>query len=382
MSSELFSIKYNELMLKRHRASANTNSPEHQRLLALINSFDSAVIATDADGRVTLYNGSALELLDTNKELTGQLVGDLLKLVDQHHRSINLEERLPKLHEPLVTRDWLLKQTDGSLTNLELNITPIIAPAPAKPGGWVIVFSDITEQKSLEEERQDFISVISHELRTPVAIVEANLSTALLPNFVKIDAQARELITQAHNNVVFLGLLIRDLASLAKTERHDHPIEMETVNIPELMSEIETNYHPQATAKHLSFAVKVDEGVTDISSSKYVLTELLQNFISNALKYTEKGGLTVTATKEGQSLRLGVADTGIGISAKDKHHLFEKFFRAEDKRVTEIVGTGLGLYLTQKLAAQVGGTIGFTSQLGKGSNFWVELPLIPPPSHH
>lgn len=365
--------------LDQHRdmmASQIAAEAERQRLMTLINSLTSAVVELDAGGHIRLYNGAALELLNTNRDITGRPVTDLLKLQDDHHQPVDLLKLLRSLSKPLSRRDLSIAAEDGTLLALDVSLSPILSSSLSSGEGWILVMADITKQKTIDEERDEFISVVSHELRTPVAIAEANLSTALLPGFAKIEDKALQLIDQAHQNMVFLGLLIKDLSTLAKAERRDQKVEFEQVSIPALLHEVDTNYRGQAEGKGLHWSVEVDEGVGETLSSHYVLAEILQNFVSNSIKYTQKGAIVVSAKRTEKGIRLAVSDTGIGIAAGDKKHMFEKFYRAEDFRTRQTTGTGLGLYITHKLARRIGASIDFESRLNSGSTFWIDVPLV------
>lgn len=363
--------EHSEMMASQIAAEA-----ERQRLMTLINSLGNAVLELDPAGRIRLYNGAALELLNTNRDITGREAAGLIRLQDEHHQAVDLMDLLHSLNKPMSRRDLSIAAEDGSLLALDMSLSPILASSMSAGSGWIVVLSDITKQKTIDEERDEFISVVSHELRTPIAIAEANLSTALLPGFAKIEDKALQLISQAHENMVFLGLLIKDLSALAKAERRDQKVEFETVSIPALLHEVDTNYRRQAEDKGLRWNVEVDESIGDTISSHYVLTEILQNFVSNSIKYTPGGAVTVSAKRTAKGIRLAVSDTGIGIAAGDKKHMFEKFYRAEDFRTRQTAGTGLGLYLTRRLAARIGASIDFESRLNSGSAFWIDLPLV------
>lgn len=349
---------------------------ERQRLLALINSLSSAVLAVDATGRVYLYNAAALELLNTNRDISGVLIDELLPLHKLHGSRVNLMHLLDK-HPAVINRqDLYFTADDGSNITLDLTLSPvrIFGADTSNWGGYIAVFRDITKQKSLEEERDEFISVTSHELRTPLAIAEANLSTALLPNFGHIEDKNRELIKQAYENIVFLSELIQDLSTLSRAERNDLKIVRELIDIPEFLDGLSRDYRSQAEAKHLSYALDIGSGVSSVYTSRHELQEILQNFITNALKYTQSGGVTITAEATDDGTRICVKDTGIGISASDKSKIFGKFYRSEDYRTRQTGGTGLGLYITRKLADKLGLTITFTSKLNHGSTFSMVIP--------
>jgi signal transduction histidine kinase len=267
---------------------------------------------------------------------------------------------------------------------LDLTISPVhgLDFGSSQTGGYMVVFHDITKQKSLEEERDEFISVTSHELRTPLAIAEANLSTALLPGFAKIDPKAVTLLNQTHDNIVFLSQLIEDLASLARAERDSIKLDRNIVNLKTLVDELVRDYRPSAQAKGLELDLEADPKVKTVYTSEHELREMLQNFITNAIKYTDKGRVTLSLTGHTDTAVVSVSDTGIGISASDKTKIFGKFYRSEDYRTRKTGGTGLGLYITKKLAERLGMKINFTSRLNHGSTFSVAIPYrdVPAPA--
>lgn len=349
---------------------------ERQRLLALINSLSSGVIAIDEHGKVYLYNAAALELLNTNRDITGSLINTLLPLHNEKYTAIDMLSLIKQQERVLNRQDLVFVANDGSEIMLDLTISPVHISNPRRPnwGGYMLVFHDITKQKSLDEERDEFISVTSHELRTPLAIAEANLSTAILPGFAKIEPKALNLLTQAHENVVFLSALIKDLSTLSRAERGSLKLEKKLVNLSELTEELARDYRPQAEAKGLTLKVDIDHDAKTILTSEAELQEILQNFLTNAIKYTHKGSVTLSLEHHKDKARISIKDSGIGISASDKTKIFSKFYRSEDYRTRATGGTGLGLYITKKLAERLGFPIEFTSKLNHGSTFSLVLP--------
>jgi two-component system, OmpR family, phosphate regulon sensor histidine kinase PhoR len=351
---------------------------ERQRLLALINSLSHAVLAINSEGKIYLYNAAALELLNTNRDISGSPINELLPLKDEHGRKVGLTRLINDENRALNRQDLHFPAGDGSDMILDLTISPVhlFGDQKAGTGGFMVVFRDITKEKSLDEERDEFISVTSHELRTPLAIAEANLSTALLPNFASIEPKAKELVVQAHDNIIFLSAMIEDLAALSRAERGDLKLELELIDARALAEDLVRDYRPQAQAKHLDLKLELADGLGAIVTSRLELREILQNFLTNALKYTVAGSVTLKAKPaEGGGTEFSVSDTGIGVSASDKAKIFDKFYRSEDYRTRATGGTGLGLYITHKLAEKLGVQINFTSRLNHGSTFTVLVPV-------
>jgi len=351
---------------------------ERQRLLSLINSLSSAVLAVDEHGKIYLYNAAALELLNTNKDISGTSINDLLPLYNSHGTRVNLLHLATEHGRPVNRQDLSFRASDDTKIVLDLTVCPVHVFGYSRHenwGGYMAVFRDITKQKSLDEERDEFISVTSHELRTPLAIAEANLSTALLPGYAKIPLKARKLLEQAHENTVFLGELIQSLTNLSRAERADLKPEREIVNTAQFAEQLVRDYRPQAKTKKLEFKLEIDPQLDNMVTSEHDLREIIQNFVTNAIKYTEKGSVTLEVQRRPEGTEFAVHDTGIGMAATDKSKIFGKFYRSEDYRTRATGGTGLGLYITRKLAEKLGAQITFTSKLNHGSTFRVLVPV-------
>jgi signal transduction histidine kinase len=223
-------------------------------------------------------------------------------------------------------------------------------------------------------KHDDFASITAHELRTPLAIAEANLSTALLPGYAKMEPKAMELVRQAHQNILNLIELTNDLSTLSQAEHKAASGSQSIVDLPMLVKEIVRNYSSHAEAKGLELTSAVNGGARHVYTSESELREILQNLVSNAIKYTEQGRVAIELTFGETAAEVTVRDTGIGIAAADQARLFSKFFRAEDGRVLAAGGTGLGLYISRKLADRLGMSLTFVSEPEKGSAFTLRMP--------
>jgi PAS domain S-box-containing protein len=354
---------------------------DHERLSALINSMTDAVLAIDKSGLITLSNSVALSLLDANR-LTGRRLDEALKLLDKDGRPVDIKASILDVAPPFSNSDWRLKYSDGSTISLSFSSSPVRGGfGSAGADGHVLLFRDITKEKSVEEEREEFVSVASHELRTPIAIAEGNISNAqLLADRTSTPDSVKQSLATAHDQIIFLGNLINDLSMLSRADRSKLALTIEQIDVPELVNSLIHDYEPQAGKKGLSLEANVSSDADVLISSRLYVREVLQNFLTNALKYTEKGGIILSATKINDGIEFMVMDTGIGISKSEQSQLFGKFFRSDDWRVKKVNGTGLGLYITSKLAKLIGGSIQMESELNKGSNFKIFVPNSEPPA--
>lgn len=360
---------------------------EHERLTSLINSMADGVIAVDEQQIVAVYNGAALNILDVNSGLKDRRLRSILKLVDKNNQQVDVEELVRKTTTQFTTRDLMLHYPNGESINLYLSIAPVhLGYGVDGARGHVILLRDITREKSLEEERDEFISVVSHELRTPIAIAEGNISNAqfVVDKAEDVPETVKTSLKAAYDQTIFLSGMINDLATLSRAERGKLNVELESINANDLLHDLEQNYNPSAKDKGLKLIVKTDPQLELLQSSKLYVREILQNFITNAIKYTESGSVTVAAQAKPTGILFTVTDTGIGISKADKEKVFDKFFRSEDFRTRKSSGTGLGLYVTMKLARLIHAEIDLESELDKGSKFSIFVPnlqQVSPKSH-
>ncbi len=351
---------------------------QRDRTLTLINNLADAVISTDADGRITAHNASVLNLLDTNAKLDGLDVDAVLNLQDTNHTPQSLLTLLKAATGTTVRDDLLLTSSDEPL-RLEATYSPIRSTyqmSGKELEGYVIILRDVTSAKSLEEERDEFISVVSHELRTPITIAEGTLSNVqLMMSRADIPKSKLEMaVDMAHEQIVFLSRMVNDLSTLSRAERGVADT-AEAIDIDELIHDLYTEYAPEAEAKKLRLDLHMPGRIGEVMASRLYLKELLQNFITNAIKYTKKGSVTITISKSRDGhITMAVKDTGIGISKSDQKRIFDKFFRAEDYRTRETSGTGLGLYVAVKLARKLETDIQLQSRLNHGSTFSIVLP--------
>lgn len=369
------------MTLKAVTKTAGTDSEErleHQRLTSLINSMADAVIAVDRDIRVVLYNAAALNIFDVNSIKAGIDLGKLFKPLDKDNQPHDITTMVRAAKTPTTSRDLLLEYPDGSKINLYLSIAPVhLGYGTTGQRGYVLLLRDITREKSLEEERDEFISVVSHELRTPIAISEGNISNAEYIAEKSGDMAAiRQALKEAHGQVLFLADMINDLSTLSRAERGALKVDVEPINVHDLVKELVSNYTPDAEAKHLKIDSIIDPKLELLHSSKLYVREILQNFITNAIKYTAKGDVAIAAKSVPKGVEFAVKDSGIGISKSDQDRVFDKFFRSEDYRTRQANGTGLGLYVTIKLARLVHAEISLESELNVGSTFTVFVPNL------
>jgi signal transduction histidine kinase len=355
-------------------------SLQRDRILTIVNNLADAVLSTDEDGIVRVYNAACLNLLDTNISLNGHHIDEVVSLFEGEKKT-SLYDELKKSRSVII-RDDLTMTLEDETIRLEVTYSPIRSSysrsKKAKPqDGYIVILRDVTKAKSLEEERDEFISVVSHELRTPITITEGTISNVQVMMERSNISQdiLKEAINTAHDQVIYLSKMVNDLSTLSRAERGvaDAP---ETIEVRGLVDDLYNEYAPQAEAKKLHFNLDLGTRLGEVNTSRLYLKELLQNFVTNAIKYTREGSITLVVARDGDKITFEVKDTGIGISKSDQTKIFAKFYRSEDYRTRETSGTGLGLYVAAKLSKKLGTKIKFKSRLNHGSSFSITIPAV------
>lgn len=352
---------------------------QFHKLETVMNSLADVILALGKDGKVTAQNAAAMAFFDTNNSLEGRSIEELLPLTTLDGSRVLYREMMRNDMGSAERDDIVRKTPDGEEMRLQVQLRPI-APSYtvqlASLAGYIVIVRDITKQKTLEEEKDDFISVASHELRTPIAIMEAGLANMITLQQKGIkQEELLEFTEDAHRQALQLAHVVNDLSTVLKAE-HD-ALSLQSVRFNDIIQDIAREFSKKAQRAQLDFSLELDEQITTIETDPAYLKEVLRNLFDNALKYTKAGSVIVESHYSGGVITCRVTDTGIGIAKADQQKIFDKFYQAEDFHTRETGGTGLGLYIAKKLVEKMGGSIGVKSHLGEGATFFFSLPSSP-----
>jgi PAS domain S-box-containing protein len=364
----------------------------------LLESISDGIIVTDINNKIGLFNKSAAEMtewpVDEALNIDATSVLTLLEdeksgtLIDAANHPINevLQTRMP------VRKTVQLVSRQNKHKFISLAISPVILPKRDELVGTVAVFRDVSQEKSEEQQRADFVSTASHEMRTPVAAIEGYLALAMNEKVSQIDAKARDYLEKAHASTQHLGKLFQDLLTSAKAEDGrltSHPIVVEMGGFIEQLAE-DLKFGAEKKGLQMEFLTNVSPdsgGVVDargktIQPFYFVqvdpdrIREVITNVFDNAVKYTEEGKVSLGITGNDEIVQVRVSDTGPGIPAEDVEHLFQKFYRVDNSATRAIGGTGLGLFICKKIVELYHGTIWAESTVGQGSTFYINIPRL------
>jgi two-component sensor kinase, probably involved in phosphate sensing len=381
------------LWIRRQKTDDNTSSLKNKlsavenKSDVVINAIDDGVLAISKDGNIELINPSAQQIIGWDQgDALGLNWKSVLKLVTSDGKDVEdlenpIAQSLSKNQPTHNDKLFLLTSSEKRIL-----VSIVSSPVGTDGEGIIVVFRDITKEKAEEREQAEFISTASHEMRTPVASIEGYLGLALNPATAHIDEKARDFITKAHESAQHLGRLFQDLLDISKVEDGRMKNNPKIINVNEFLKDIFDGLATKASEKQLNYIFMpdiIDEGKEKSLQPIFYANidpdhfrEVVSNLIENAIKYTPSGEVVVNVTGDDKQISVSVKDSGIGIPAEDIPHLFQKFYRVDNSDTREIGGTGLGLYLSRRLAEAMSGNLRVESKYKEGSTFYLEIPRM------
>jgi signal transduction histidine kinase len=289
-------------------------------------------------------------------------------------REVNASEELRAQNHELITLVEELEQH-------RLEIERVNNELEETNRGVVALYAELDDRardlKRASESKSRFLSSISHELRTPLTSV-LNLSRLLLDRVDgDLTSEQERQITLIRNSVASLMEMVNDLLDLAKIEAGKTTLRLTKISVAELVAGLRAVFRPVIASTSVALIFdEVDPGLM-MCTDEGKVTQVVRNFVSNAVKFTPSGEIRVTVTRtDADTVRFAVQDTGIGIAPENVERIFEEFGQVENAAQRHVKGTGLGLSLARTIAQLLGGTVGVESELGKGSTFWIEIPRV------
>ncbi|MGD2158176.1 MAG: HAMP domain-containing sensor histidine kinase, partial [Anaerolineales bacterium] len=249
---------------------------------------------------------------------------------------------------------------------------PILADE-GKRLGRVCLLRNITQFKELDLLKSEFVATVSHDLRSPLTLMHGY--TTMLEMVGDLNEQQADYVRKINSGVESMSRLVNNLLDLQRIEA-GLDLDLDMISVGEVIGEIISTLQLRANQKRIQVNKMIPDQVPMIEADRDLIKQALQNLIDNAIKYTRSGGeVWVRARVHQDKMLLEVEDNGIGIAPVDQPRLFEKFFRAASRETKRVRGSGLGLAIVKSIVERHGGRIRFRSQLGKGSIFYVFLPL-------
>ncbi len=357
----------------------------------ILETIEDGVVTVGLDGVVTMFNPGATQITGwPAEEAVGMDYKSVLALVDEKGEAYpeNLHPFAKTFANAQVARDskGLLATRNKKRVPVSMVVSPVLDDS-----GTLInvigVLRNITSDVAEAKQRSDFVSTASHEMRTPIAAIEGYLALALNEKVTHLEPRARSYIEKAHSSTEHLGVLFADLLTSSKAEDGrlaSYPVVVELGEILQAVAD-SARFNAQKKGLQLKYIVSSSGSVNGAKVIRPLfyglvdpnrLREVMQNLVDNAIKYTAEGTISIAITGDAKVIQMQVTDTGAGIPPEDIPHLFQKFYRVDSSMTRTIGGTGLGLFICRKILELYNGRLWVTSQLGKGSVFYVNLPRL------
>lgn len=347
---------------------------------AILDYIGDGLVVVDKRGHIILVNLAAQEMLGwAMSRALGRPWTEVLRLTND--RSELLPARRRSLAIALATgakvvdNDNYITRKDGRLFAAAITATPVLINN--KIVGGVAIFRDITKQRELDRAKSEFISIASHQLRTPMTGIKWVVERLLKKE--KISPTGREYLSDIHNSMVRLSSLVDQLLNVSRIESGGIGVTPEPLEVVEFIASYLAECRPLIDKKKLKLIFAVHPARLPAETDRHALRNIIQSLVSNAIEYTPDGGeVELTLGAKRQTFLLAVRDTGIGIPKDEQTSIFNKFYRGSNALKVKTDGTGLGLHIVKHAVSLLKGKITFESAENKGTTFFVELPLKSP----
>lgn len=365
----------NNLSVRVEESQESTES-ERRRLNSVMAHMTDGVIATDRRGNVTIINETAVEFLDVDSDQAiGQSILDILNIRKQYTLRDLLEDPDEIMLDFSTDDHDLILQAYFSLIQRESGFI----------SGLACVLHDVTEQQKIDEDRKQFVSNVSHKLRTPLTSVRSYIEALsdgawkdpeIAPKFLKVTQEETDRMIR----------MINDLLTLSRMDSGTQKLNLELVNLNELFNYvlnrfdmiIDSNEQNDRSDKHYTIKREFTQRDLWVEIDTDRFTQVLDNIMNNAIKYSPDGGVvTCRLIETHNNVIMSIADQGLGIPRADIPHVFDRFYRVDKARSRAQGGTGLGLAISKEVVQSLGGKIWVESREGHGSTFYISLPYEP-----
>jgi len=354
-----------------------SNSLQHRASLEqIIDAVPEAIIAIDKKYKVKLINKTAVELFNTTtKEALGSDAYYLLEMYNKNNVPISPDDYCFRKSKKKSSLEDVVLLARGKKHRISVRTAIITLPDDAEE--CLITVSDITKIKELEQTKDEFLSVASHELRTPMTIIKSYLWMISTERHGKLEPKQKEYIKKAILSTERMIELINDILNVSRIEQNAVNVIINRVDLVDSVTELVSDLKVKADEKGLKLFITYEEDKMHAYVDTSKLREILVNLVGNSLKFTDQGEIRIDIRKAGDFLKISVIDTGRGIKQDELERMFHKFGRLDSsyQTVAEAEGTGLGLYIVKLFVDAMGGKVGaFSDGIGKGATFWFTLP--------
>jgi two-component system sensor histidine kinase VicK len=351
-------------MAKELKHSMTEISSEKNKIETILKYMTDGIIAFNLDGEVIHANPAAKKMLGLDEINLG-----FNEFSEKYELGINLEELA--FFEAAIN-----KETSVEINNKTIKMYfALFTDEEQRAEGIIAVLQDITEQQKLENMRKEFVANVSHELRTPLTSIKSYTET-LLDDGLEDVATAQRFLGVINSEADRMTRLVKDLLQLSRMDSQKMHFKMKVISFNDLVKNAVEKMQIEAKSKGQQLECFTIGEIPEIKADRDRIEQVVINILSNSIKYTpENGRITVYIGKTYSEVYVKVSDTGLGIPESDVDRIFERFYRVDKARSREMGGTGLGLSIAKEIVEAHGGTITVSSEIGKGTDVTVKLPM-------
>lgn len=358
----------------RYTSALQDIADSKSRLGVMVNRLTDGVMTTDARKLIVQVNPAFLHMIGhQGEEVVGHHVNEVI------HDETLLESIDQALNMSPDTFVEITKEIQLNDNSAEKFFGARCAPFRGRTNeniGTITVLHDITALKKMDQMKSDFVSMVSHEVRSPMNSLLMQLKNISDGLAGPVTEKQQEILHRASEKILNLNNLVTELLDLSRIESGLISHEKEQVNMAQLLAEQKAFHTAYAEEKQITIHLNCPDDLPSILANRQNIEEVLANLITNGIKYSPAGGtITISATKEHEYLKFQVADTGFGMTSEDLEKIFTRFYRVKDSNTRQIQGTGLGLAIVKSIIESHHGKITVASEVGKGTTFTVLLPL-------
>ncbi len=344
---------------------------EKTRLNTIINSISDGLLVVNKEGQAVLFNPSALKFLGVENILIEEQVIDRLpegisSLIYKFLRSGKYEKTTYSARlEPSNTTDLFIEAAASAVPHHDGSLA-----------GVVVVLKDITEMKKLEQLKSQFVSMVSHELKAPVAAVYGYLQLLDNSSISLTEEQKKNYLKRSQLRLDSVLKMVNDLLDISRMEMKTITREIKEIQLGSVVRNVIEFLSLEINKQNLNLKLELDEPIPTVNADMEEITRLFINLLSNAVKYNKPGGsIEINIFSSGGFAAARIKDTGIGLMPEEKEKIFHEFFRAKNEMTKDISGTGLGLSIVKRIVDSYAGKVEVESEFGKGTAFTVYLPV-------
>ncbi len=348
-------------------------SAEKNRLDSILSSIVDGIVALDFSRNVILANKAAEYLIGfSRQEMQGKSLDQFIKLYNDGE-----EIFIKNVCQPNFSKPANLVGKNGQQTKVNLT-SGAIAEGTQTNLGCILIMHDLSKEEELEQMKLDFVSMASHELKTPLTSIIGYISVFINENTGKVSKEEIELLQKSLVSAKSLYSLVSNLLSVNKIEREQLSVLSQPLDLTPILRKTVDDLQNQAKLKNITLKLNLPESanIPKVLADPIRITEVINNLVGNAINYTNSGGqVTVEVRVSPTQVTTAISDTGVGIPKDAMVHLFTKFFRVSNITQQASKGTGLGLYISKSIIERLNGKIWVESEIGKGSKFFFTLPV-------